>query len=153
MTGRPGFVQPPRGLTVVTSPLYYAASDDGCWIARCTPERSGYTRLRIHGRRQPLHRAFYELFVGPIPHGLHLDHLCCVPPCVNPAHLEPVTPAENQHRRAQRQTHCVRGHPFDDENTYLRLHDGGRGCRACGRFHHNRYNAERRNGQALAVAS
>lgn len=41
------------------------------------------------------------MFVGPIPEGLHLDHLCRVRRCVNPAHLEPVTQAENNYRQAR----------------------------------------------------
>ena len=44
------------------------------------------------------HRALYENVNGPVPYGLQLDHLCRVPSCVNPDHLEPVTPAENCRR-------------------------------------------------------
>jgi len=56
--------------------------------------------MRIGGRRwQQAHRVFYQLFRGPIPAGLHLDHLCRVASCANPDHLEAVTPAEN-HRRS-----------------------------------------------------
>lgn len=40
----------------------------------------------------------WELTNGPVPSGLELDHLCRVPRCVNPDHLEPVTCAENQQR-------------------------------------------------------
>ncbi len=44
------------------------------------------------------HRYSYETFVGPIPEGLTLDHLCSNPPCINPHHLEPVTNEENVRR-------------------------------------------------------
>jgi hypothetical protein len=44
------------------------------------------------------HRFAYEFLVGPIPDGLHLDHLCRVRHCVNPDHLEPVTVEENNRR-------------------------------------------------------
>lgn len=82
------------------------------------------------------HRWLYERWLGPVPDGLDLDHLCRVRHCVNPDHLEPVTRAVNlarssltpQARRAA-QTHCLRGHEFTPENTYLRAH--GRSCRQC----------------------
>ena len=74
---------------------------------------------------------------GPIPEGLELDHLCRVPACVNPLHLEAVTHAENMARgirfdvgAAQRAvTHCPKGHPYSEANTYR--YAGERACRAC----------------------
>jgi hypothetical protein len=48
------------------------------------------------------HRWAYEHFIGPIPAGLEIDHLCRVRHCVNPAHLEPVTKSENRRRQPQR---------------------------------------------------
>jgi hypothetical protein len=94
----------------------------------------------------------YELVVGPIPDGLTIDHVkargCRHRHCVNPAHLEPVTQAENNRRkdeqepltatRKRAQTHCHRGHPFDAANTIVR-ENGTRQCRAC----HNALQRER----------
>lgn len=84
------------------------------------------------------HRVIYQRVVGPVPDGLELDHTCRVPTCVNPAHLEPVTRAENMRRRSEAQTHCKRGHEFTPENTY-RPKGGSRHCRACNREAVRRY--------------
>lgn len=48
------------------------------------------------------HKFVYERWVGPVPEGLELDHLCNTPACCNPDHLEPVTHAENMRRAAER---------------------------------------------------
>jgi len=72
-----------------------------CWLWTGGNDRRGYGRFSDADQRQVLaHRFAYELLVGPIPEGLDLDHLCRVPACVNPAHLEPVTNAENHRRGA-----------------------------------------------------
>lgn len=134
---------------------------DGCWLwtASCNP--GGYGIFR-DGKQLVAHRWSYKRLVGPIPEGLQLDHLCRVRSCVNPAHLEPVTQAENIRRgyidrgydlrysglprwqgparpgympQAER-THCPKSHPYDEANTYWAVRPGrrpARGCRACRR--------------------
>lgn len=51
----------------------------------------------------------YEALVGPIPDGLHLDHLCRNIICVSPDHLEPVTNEENVRRGAMAVPTCKAG--------------------------------------------
>ena len=86
------------------------------------------------GRKQLVHRVAFQLFIGPIPEGMQVDHLCGVRHCVNPAHLETVTPLVNT-RRAERgnarKTHCDAGHEFTPENTRYRTDRPGRLCRSC----------------------
>lgn len=75
-----------------------ALTDSGCleWIA--TRQRNGYGAFFDGTTTVRAHRWAYEYFVGPIPPGLEIDHLCRHRPCVNPEHLEPVTRAENLRR-------------------------------------------------------
>lgn len=115
----------------------YVVCPTGCWVWMGCKLPRGYGRFWKDGGMRLAHRVAYELFTGPIPDGLQLDHLCRVPGCVNPAHLEAVTHAENV-RRGDRtrynadKTHCPQGHPYDEENTFI-YSDGRRECRICNR--------------------
>ena len=110
----------------------------GCWIWQASTTHNGYGQFWVGGRMVKAHRFAYEMFVGPIPEGLELDHLCRVRNCVNPAHMEPVTHAENVRRGESfsainaGKTHCPHGHAYDAENTYVKP-NGWRHCRACQR--------------------
>lgn len=108
---------------------------DGCWFWTGFPS-GGYGRIRVAGVRVQAHRYSYELHVGLIPDGLQVDHLCRNRLCVNPDHLEPVTPRQNTLRGnnpsavTTRTGVCKRGHFMDDANTRVRP-NGKRECRAC----------------------
>lgn len=79
----------------------YAPHLGECWIWRSVIHpKWGYGRFSFGGKYVQAHRWSYQHFVGPIPKGLHIDHLCRVRACVRPDHLEPVTPAENNRRAA-----------------------------------------------------
>lgn len=96
-----------------------------------------YGRIWITGRGLvKAHRLSYELFVGPIPDSLVMDHLCRNTWCVSPRHVEPVTQKENVRRglRPGRkpQAECGRGHPLRGGNLGIRG-DGRRYCLLCGR--------------------
>jgi hypothetical protein len=117
---------------------------DTCWLWTGAVGTSGYGRIGDGYRTDQVHRVAYELHVGPIPDGLHIDHLCRVKLCVNPDHLEAVTQAENNRRAAAARTvtHCKRGHEFTPENTLTTR--GHRNCRACRNINARARRAERR---------
>lgn len=118
-----------------------ASREEGqCWLWTGHLDRKGYGAIKTGKKSTGAHRFSYSLNVGPIPDGLVIDHLCRVPACVNPAHLEPVTNAENIARGtapaavAIRTGKCQRGHEFTEANTYYVPRSGGgrqRKCREC----------------------
>lgn len=120
---------------------------EGCWYYTGPLSDNGYglwSTSRNGGNKQA-HRVAYELFVGPIPEGLDVDHLChnrdqtcpggkdCFHrSCVRPDHLEPCTRQDNlfrSHRFHANLTHCPQGHPYTPENT--QWWNDTRKCRTC----------------------
>ncbi len=118
--------------------------ENGClnWIGT---KGRGYGRFWFNRRTVMAHRWLYEYLVAPVPDELELDHLCRNPGCVNPNHLEPVTPSTNVLRgntpRVNRERirpmkiFCKQGHQLTPSNVRIYVRRDGtvaRVCRKCG---------------------
>lgn len=116
-----------------------------CWIRPFWLMRNGYALWQVGRRGKTMaHRYAYELAHGPIPAGLHIDHLCRNRICVRPSHLEAVTPAENNRRAAAvrvRRTHCPRGHEYAGYNLIVTARNEYV-CRVCRNVARRRRRAE-----------
>jgi len=67
----------------------------GCWLWTGYNRQDGYGAFSV-GKGMPVaHRVSYELFIGPIPKGLHILHKCDNPSCVRPDHLSIGTHLDN----------------------------------------------------------
>lgn len=121
---------PPRMSNFGKSPeerfLAFTEKTDSCWLWSGALTSEGYASFKADGQPNG-HRWAYQHFVGAIPAGLYIDHLCRVRHCVNPDHLEAVTNAENIRRGESRLnsakyaatlTHCPQGHEKTEANVY-----------------------------------
>ena len=151
-----------RGEPVVARIMAKVSVDkNGCWIfTGHLFGRNGYGGIAHDGTTRGVHIVMYEDRNGRVPEGLELDHLCRVPRCCNPDHLEAVTHAENVRRgngpdtaRARiiernrllgQRPACKAGHAYTEENTG-RDRNGHRVCRACARIKTNAYAVRRRS--------
>src|SRR5690606_19217105 len=75
--------------------------EKGCWEWTGSINSSGYASARVRKllpNEGMAHRISYAILRGNLVHGMVLDHLCRVRNCLNPEHLEMVTPQENLRR-------------------------------------------------------
>lgn len=113
-----------------------------CWMWLAGKNNHGYGIFRPSGARSMVgaHRYSYKLFVGELVSGMHIDHLCRNTSCVNPAHLEQVTPSENTRRgisaektkeRHSLVRNCPKGHEYTEDNIFYTTSSDGYKCRKC----------------------
>lgn len=118
--------------------------DDGCWAWAGWRTLDGYPSFSLNKHEAAIEgiwtirvqRFMYETFVGPIPEGHEVDHLCHNRGCVNFDHLQAVTKVENLARRWQV---CQRGHNLAENAVMV----GGGKKRYCGACYRLRLKAAR----------
>lgn len=98
---------------------------NGCWIWMGGGNADGYGMVRVDRNWIGVHRLSYLTFKSTIPLGFVIDHLCRVPRCCNPDHLEAVTTRENAIRgvspiaKNNKKTHCIKGHELSGANLMM----------------------------------
>ncbi len=76
--------------------MVIAGMEDACHLWTAQLDKNGYGQFAMtYKSKWQAHRAAYQLFVGPIPAGKIVMHICDQPRCVNPDHLRVGTQADN----------------------------------------------------------
>jgi len=148
---------PERNKTLLQAHWEKIRCPEGCWEWQGAKLKAGYAHINFEGKSTTMTRWIYREFIGPIPEGYTIDHLCRNVLCVNPNHLEAVPHAENCARSGRRgrtgvRVFCKRGHAIAGKNIRMyRMKDPvtkertwGKMCWICHRARMDRYEAKRR---------
>lgn len=93
--------------------LAYVDKQDECWLWTGHVMNVGYGQFHWNGTKRA-HRVAYRLWIGEIPEGTVVHHSCAVRHCVNPDHLQTITPGENTAEMLERSYYKERIQTLDD---------------------------------------
>lgn len=98
-------------------------SGEGCWTWTGALTGNGYGLFRVADKPTNVraHRYSYAIANGPIPDGMHIDHVCRNRACVNPTHLRLATKKQNAENTVGRGSSGVRGVGFDKRRNLWRV--------------------------------
>lgn len=118
----------------------YVSLTSGCWLYTGALDKDGYGKIKYKGKTYRVHRLAWTAWIGPIKEQILHKPICLNKHCFNPEHLYDGTHNDNMKDRKdtgtyvnydQFETHCIRGHKFDVDNTYINKTSGARQCKAC----------------------
>lgn len=115
---------------------------DSCWFWMAGKNGNGYGYFWFENASVPAHRWIYCFFNGRLGYDIELHHKCQTPTCVNPDHLQPLTPSEHIKKHGMtfwqsNKTTCPNGHPYSGNNLYVCRKK--RYCRICRRLYFRKY--------------
>ena len=103
---RPRLVQLSEALDAVEylRPRIKVDPATGCWLWTMAKTKAGRSTMTINGKSVYVHRWSYETIGGhEIPEGYEVDHISCPDPsCVNPVHLQALSPERHREITAER---------------------------------------------------
>jgi len=110
--------------------------DTGCWEWKGFKNENGYPRMRLRYKYVYAHRFSCLALKDVDPTGFQVHHICENIVCVNPEHLEALTPREHIAKTprsigfiAISTDYCSNGHKLTEDN--LQIWKNGRHCKQC----------------------